>query len=272
MATVLYKGGYFETPIATILFDLANTYNSFALEFRYCSGLNVTDLDKNANKIEVIYLSGSWLVKITLNGTTTSYNDLQDYFTTGDLNGYFLIYYENTLLTKGDMSSEFDDYLKNSNVIFTFKINDERNRARKNLIYIDKLVGEFRSGINVINPVINIQNFNLVNTFNYVYLSALNRFYFVNNIEATTKNMSALVLHEDVLMSHYEIIKNQSAFIERQENNTTANITDELYILDINPVVTYSEITFTEYSPYITSSSGSYPYGDYVLTVISCLP
>ena len=135
--------------------------------------------------------------------------------------------------------------LLSTNVIFLFRLNSERDTVNKSLIDKGSITGYFRSGVNVKNPVISVQSFYINNTFNYVYLCALNRYYYVQNVEMTTKDMSALLLAEDVLMSHKDIILQQSAYIERQESDYNLNLVDDMLITDYNKNISYTSISFT---------------------------
>ena len=132
-----------------------------------------------------------------------------------------------------------------NSMIVLYRMNSERDKLNKDLIYKGYLSGTFKSGVNVKTPIISVENFTLDETFNYVYVYALKRYYFIQNVELTTKNMTALLLAEDVLMSHKDIILQQTAFVTRQENLFNLDIVDDLVQTDYDRVKSFSTVTYT---------------------------
>ena len=132
-----------------------------------------------------------------------------------------------------------------NSMIVLYRMNSERDKLNKDLIYKGYLSGTFKSGVNVKNPIISVENFTLNRTFNYVYVYALKRYYFIQNVELTTKNMTALLLAEDVLMSHKDIILQQSAFVLRNENLFNLDIVDDLVQTDYDKNKIITSVTYT---------------------------
>ena len=153
--------------------------------------------------------------------------------------------------------------------LLLYRLNSKRNVVDKSLILVDIITGYFRSTVSVKNPSITIQDFNLENTFNYVFIPALKRYYYVNSVEITTKNMTALSLTEDVLMSHKDLIRSQTAFIERQESDYDDNLVDPLVTMKYDKNIVYTEIAYTTN---IFNQAGTTPptrsTGDFVITVV----
>lgn len=147
-----------------------------------------------------------------------------------------------------ESDARYFDYVTtyNDTVLFLFRLNSERNKVNKSLIYVDNLTGAFKAGVNIKNPIINIENFKIDNTFNYVYINSLHRYYYVNNIELTTKNITSLLLAEDVLMSFKDLILLQSAFIERSQSDGNDDKEDSLYTFDKEIDITYDTVTPTK--------------------------
>ncbi len=155
-----------------------------------------------------------------------------------------------------------------ANLIYLYSLNSEKNVVNKSLILRGVISGEFRSQINIKTPLLVIQKVDV--TFNYVYISSLNRYYYVDSVDLL-KNTVTLSLSEDVLMSHKDLILTQTAFIERQESEFSPDVVDNNYILDYEPDITFTELTFAEYNIFNFSISSS-TYGSYVITVVSTLP
>ena len=134
-----------------------------------------------------------------------------------------------------------------SNLLFVYRLNSERNVVNKSLILVDIINGYFRNSVNVKNPSITIQDFKIKDTFNYVYICALKRYYYVDSVEISTKNMTLLSLTEDVLMSHKDLIYSQTAFINRNENDYNAYLTDNRRAYKETPIITYVEYSTGSY-------------------------
>ena len=158
--------------------------------------------------------------------------------------------------------------VNNNNLIFCYSLDSERNVVNKTLYLVDIINGYFRNGVNIKNPVITIQDYKLKNTFNYVYIYALNRYYFVQNIEVTTKNMTALALAEDVLMSHKDLILEQYGLISRNENDFNSYLPDNRRAYYDKPIIEYTEYDTGEYFNNVDVAGTSNDPVCYVLEVV----
>ena len=67
----------------------------------------------------------------------------------------------------------------------------------------------------MVNPVITYQG--PLPTFNYVYLSDFDRYYYVEDITNVLEDMWSISMHVDVLMSHKSAIRNNIGLVGRQE-------------------------------------------------------
>ena len=138
----------------------------------------------------------------------------------------------------------------NQTLLYAYKQNSENDNLTKTLTFVTIVVGEFNHSIGVKNLNIDMQDF--ANSFNYVFIPSLNRYYYVDSIEIISADITRLHLKEDVLMSWKSLIKQQSAFITRYENSTNIKIVDERYPLEdklttlyITPVQSTSPLTNT---------------------------
>lgn len=103
----------------------------------------------------------------------------------------------------------------------------ENKRVNKDayLIYVGYLNGTLRTQCSITNPSISIE-MNSVPNFNYVWIPAFNRYYFVAHITSMQKDIWNIDLEVDPLMSHKETIYSQSAEIERQEFDFNPDLVD----------------------------------------------
>lgn len=104
----------------------------------------------------------------------------------------------------------------------------ENNRIDKEdgLNFISIVNGTFKDECDVINPNIVLELESYPSTLNYVYISSLDKFYFVNGINILNKNLYELNLSEDVLMTFQNRIKLQKVFVERNETDYDVTFPD----------------------------------------------
>lgn len=116
----------------------------------------------------------------------------------------------------------------------TFEMNIYKNSAESNrvdktnqLVFVDTLNGVLRESSSIVEPVFNISESD-VPQFNYVYIPAFNRYYFVVELTSMNYNLWRLSLKCDVLMTYKDGIKALNAFVERNEIQFDENIVDKL--------------------------------------------
>lgn len=101
------------------------------------------------------------------------------------------------------------------------------------LTSIDKaFFGQFRDEVNIINPVVNVQYDGVID-FNYVFISELDRFYFVTDVVYVTTELIELHLDIDVLMTYKDLILQQEAFVIRNENTFDPLIIDTALAVEV---------------------------------------
>ena len=132
-----------------------------------------------------------------------------------------------------------------------YRLNCKRNKVNKivgsDLVNVGTLYGDFKNVVAVKNPVIDVENFNLEETFNYVYIFSLKRYYFVQSVDLVSKDITRLSLSEDVLKSHASLIKLQSGLVTRsEEKGNQLKIVDERYPLESVKTIEYITPVHTE--------------------------
>ena len=109
---------------------------------------------------------------------------------------------------------------------------------------IGMLRGTLRSECSIIRPSIIIEQQNLP-VFNYVYIQAFNRYYFVTGITSGAYRMWRIDLSTDVLMTYKDGIALLTAIIARQENDYNDNLIDAEVPTEKQQTITYEEIPNT---------------------------
>lgn len=127
--------------------------------------------------------------------------------------------------------------------VTTFDINLYQNSAEPNrvdktnyLTAIDTLEGVLRNETSIIDMVITFESTNLPN-FNYVYIPAFNRYYFVTDISSIKYRLWQINLTVDVLMTYKDGILSQSAFIERNEHSYNNDIIDNKRVVEQGQII-----------------------------------
>ena len=260
-----YLKGKLKFDIAELLIQITGSQDDVYLNITPCkvlSGFNTIDMSRITALNFEFENNQTWLYVYYDDGTSESISDIQTEISSGIIELYGASYYEavpdiTEVITKMD-----NDYS-----IFTYRLNSERNVVNKSLISVGLLIGYFRSAINIKSPIINIENYEIEDTFNYIYVPSLNRYYYVTNIELSTKNIATLQLNEDVLMSHKDLILQQTAFIDRQEFDYNDDLVDDLVITKYNKNVDYNIVNYST-NIFKDISDQDY-YGDYIVMTVN---
>ncbi len=135
--------------------------------------------------------------------------------------------------------------------IIAYTNNSATNVVNKKLTEIVAIPGVLRTGCSITDPVITIHTNGADiwrNGFNYMYIDAFKRYYYVTNIVAvagvmesqTEQNPTQLWQidgHVDVLMSFADQIKDQRAVVARQERQYNLMLDDGFFMTYQNPKI-----------------------------------
>lgn len=106
----------------------------------------------------------------------------------------------------------------------------ETNRLDKTayLSEMEWIAGTLRDESSVVNPTL-ILEYASFPAWNYAYIPAFNRYYFIAEITSVRMGLWRISFREDPLMSHKDAIKNTEAMIARNEFDFDERVNDELY-------------------------------------------
>lgn len=104
----------------------------------------------------------------------------------------------------------------------------EKNKIGKSLSVVSVLDGTLRETSSITDPEILIEYDNPV-AFNYCFIDAFNRYYFVNDVIVVRAGLIKLILSVDVLESFKTQILSQSAIIEKNATQYEKYFSDENY-------------------------------------------
>lgn len=152
--------------------------------------------------------------------------------------------------------------------VTTFDINlyqssAEVNRVDKTdyLTGVGTLSGVLREECSIIAPSITFKQ-TTVPTFNYVYIAAFGRYYYVTGITSVSKDIWRMSLSCDVLMTWKDDIRALTAIIARQENSFNPLLLDSELPAQANQNVTVTEFPAGGFN---TGSAIEHPF---LLTVV----
>lgn len=126
-----------------------------------------------------------------------------------------------------------------------YRTNSDVKNVTKSLTLIKDLQGSVKHDLNGLDCYLNISKADIatVNVSNYVYIPDLERYYFVTEPAEIIGGVIQLKLHVDVLMSLASQFKQDSADIERQENDANLYVPDGLM-----PAENRMQTVFKEFS------------------------
>ena len=113
------------------------------------------------------------------------------------------------------------------------------NKSDANMVHKDlELVGQLNIDLQLDKPLLDMDitvpkseiTFN-ENIVNYITVTDFNRDYFVKEIVKSRAGVITFRLHQDVLSSHFDKIKNIDAWILRQEHKANLYVDDEEIIV-----------------------------------------
>lgn len=132
--------------------------------------------------------------------------------------------------------------------------NSEKNKIGKTLTDTTTFSGTLREETSILNPVVVIEGDDLTG-FNYAYISAFSRYYFITDITSVRNNLWRVSLKVDVLESFGTQIKNQYAVIVASETNENSDYLE-------GPQWKAKVKTLTDILPF---SNGLLDTGEYIL-------
>lgn len=114
----------------------------------------------------------------------------------------------------------------------------EKNRLDKNITLVSSLDGSLKEDTSIIDPVIKINaGVSSMANINYLYISAFNRYYFINDIISINNDICEIHAHVDVLSTYKAGIRAQNAIVSRQEKKWNLYLNDGIFKTYQNPYI-----------------------------------
>lgn len=109
----------------------------------------------------------------------------------------------------------------------------------KNLDAGTELTGaSLKDDTSILKPIVRIRSSAAdITTYNYMYISEFNRYYFIDDIVSLNNGLWEISAHVDVLQTYKQQILSNSVVLKRQENKYNTYLNDERW-----PVYTYDDV------------------------------
>lgn len=112
----------------------------------------------------------------------------------------------------------------------------DKRYINKSLTLINDISIELKSDTSIINPTLILSYNSEVMQANYIYIPELDRYYYIDNIIASTQKL-IVECSVDVLMSWRSKIDNMDVIVERSENVYNLYLPDEKFKLYNYPLI-----------------------------------
>ena len=128
------------------------------------------------------------------------------------------------------------------------------------LTLVSTLTGSLRSGTDLVDPEIVVE-LDTLPSFNYVYITEFNRYYFVTDIGSMATKLWSIKLHCDVLYSHRAQILELECEIDRNEFDYDLMLVDNERKLDSDYELEIIENTRTDFEFTLPTAYPEQPLG-----------
>lgn len=139
--------------------------------------------------------------------------------------------------------------------IILYYNDSEKIKLDKELTQIGTIEGRLFQNTSITKPSIMFDLDTTVFSANYLYIPQFNRYYFITDVVNVSANKWQIQARVDVLTSFKTSIRENTAIIERQENEYNLYLDDKYYRAYQNEDVQYKKF------------SGSLPNDKYILVV-----
>ena len=103
---------------------------------------------------------------------------------------------------------------------------DPREKIGKNISTGGSYNCRLKDETSILKPDILIQTSDNIYQYNYMYISQLNRYYFIDDIRSINNDIWLISAHVDVLETYRQGILNNEAVIKRQQNTYNLYLDD----------------------------------------------
>lgn len=117
-----------------------------------------------------------------------------------------------------------------------------------------------KDATSILKPVIRLKTNSNIYTYNYMYISEFERYYFIDDIVSLNNGIWEISAHVDVLETYKNSILSQQAVIKRQQNKFNLYLNDpdfQTYNYDMIQTKKFSNSGFNKVLNYVLVVNGS---------------
>lgn len=117
-----------------------------------------------------------------------------------------------------------------------------------------------KDDVSILKPVFRVKDVRSIITYNYLYCSDLQRYYFIDDIVSVNNDLWEISCHVDVLETYKNSILGQTAVIKRQQNKYNLYLNDPDFMTYNNDTIQtkmFSASSFSKTLAYVLVVNGS---------------
>lgn len=129
----------------------------------------------------------------------------------------------------------------------------DKNVMYKNITSVTAATFTPTGGVNIFTPAITVDYDVNILTANYMYISAFNRYYYINNVSLQIGKKMLITGYVDVLMSFADDIMTAFVNVCRAQNPVNRDLADDK--IQVNPKTYFIETNLFPNNPYTTGGN-----------------
>lgn len=191
-------------------------------------------------------------------GTLTGYTECESIYPSGLTGQTDAEVAELLESLKGGVYLNFNNVTAKGAGIVLYNYTTPPNTVGKGAVQVETMTGVFRDSVSVTDPTFTITRASPTG-FNYVYIEAFDRFYYVAGVSADLHGVVTVSCTVDPLETNANIIAQMNAIIRRQENQYNLYLDDGIFKAYQNTkhkLIAFPN-SFTEYSYVLTLAGNS---------------
>lgn len=143
-----------------------------------------------------------------------------------------------------------------------YKTTSPKNAINKVLVESKEVNIKLKDYVSILNPTLDLMNFNGVFLYNYIYIPTFSRFYFINEITVLTSSVVRIACSVDVLETwKIDILNSIGHMIKRTGGNMNGAIIEKTGEVEHDIIVLNSPFTLQDYFIVTTTRGSEYIQG-----------
>lgn len=120
-------------------------------------------------------------------------------------------------------------------IVHIYKCSDSRNTLNKTLTDEKEITANANRDVDIINPVMMLVTVENIAEYNYIYIPEFQRYYFIESMKVNRTGIYEVNLHEDVLFTYRDKIKECKGLITESNKNVDGYYNNLSIPIDVRP-------------------------------------